>query len=39
MVTTSKISDVTNTPSVDARDDLLHEKLDVRTTGNNNEIM
>jgi hypothetical protein len=36
MVITSKISDVT---SVDAHDDLLHEELDVPTTGNNNEIM
>jgi hypothetical protein len=39
MVITSKNSDVTNTTSVDAHDDLLHEELDVPTTGNNNEIM
>jgi hypothetical protein len=32
-------SDATNTASVDARDDLLHEELDVRTAGNNNDIL
>jgi hypothetical protein len=32
-------SDATNTASVDARDDLLYEELDVHTMGNNNDIL
>jgi hypothetical protein len=31
--------DVTNMTSVDAHDDSLHEELDVRTTGNNDDTM
>jgi hypothetical protein len=30
---------VTNTTSVDTRDDLLHEELDVCTTGNKNDTL
>jgi hypothetical protein len=34
-----KFSDATKMASVDARDDLLHEELDVRIAGNNNDIL
>jgi hypothetical protein len=39
MVTTSKFSDITNTTSVDARDDLLHKELDVYTTCNKDDTL
>jgi hypothetical protein len=31
--------DVTNMTNIDARDDPLHEELDVRTTGNNDDTL
>jgi hypothetical protein len=34
-----KFSDATNTARKDAHDDLLHEELNVRTTGNSNDIL
>jgi hypothetical protein len=34
---TTKFSDAIKMASVDARDDLLHEELNVRTIGNNND--
>jgi hypothetical protein len=36
---TVKFSDATKTASIDTHDDLLHEELDVRTAGNNNDIL
>jgi hypothetical protein len=36
---TVKFSDATNTASMDAHHDLLHEELNVRTVGNNNDIL
>jgi hypothetical protein len=36
---TAKFLDATKMASVDARDDLLHEELDVHAAGNNNDIL